>query len=257
MPRSKSKARQSLLLPSGDDSFLLDSHMDMNIGDVSMDSLADIPPTPLPSRLQNEERPMSLFTKPKSSEPIPQRNDFFSDTKVPDKDERRADALDESENVPEEQPDDVDESEEKTIVLKKAPPLTPPHPRPSTPSEPPDQSSSQFSLCEPPHAQKESSPRPVTPVRPQSASQAATPSTERKSKLRITSDTERIVVCPSVLNNIMKWLISIAGEDMVHDGRYHHAWPSVQRRHRSNGKQATQGKRDHVCSYLHLSHKHC
>ncbi|KLO19550.1 hypothetical protein SCHPADRAFT_992788 [Schizopora paradoxa] len=185
VPRSKSKARQSLLPPSGDDSFLLDSHMDMNFGDVSMDSLADIPPTPLPSRLQT----VSMFTKPKPAEPVSQP------VSSPPNDKGggiiHSPAPDEDANGTEDQP--PDEEDEKTIVLQKAPPVTPPPPRPSSVVENTPSPTPQESLPLPPPSQDVRSPRPVTPMRPQSASDVATPATERKSKLRITSDTERIV----------------------------------------------------------------
>lgn len=160
----------------------------MNIGDMSMDSLADVPSTPLPSRLKSDARPPSMmFTKTKPSEPVLHRILSPPEAITLDHGGARATSSDEPGNEPDEQDED-----EKTVVLKKAPPLTPSPPRPSTSVELPAQTTPSPARKEPPREDERV--RPVTPVRPQSVSGIATPGTERKSRLQITSDTERIVV---------------------------------------------------------------
>ncbi|KAH8119461.1 hypothetical protein DFH11DRAFT_1722966 [Phellopilus nigrolimitatus] len=188
-PPRRSRARQSLLIPprasadgGADDSLLLSADMDMGamINDVSMDSLvgagADAP-TPLPA-----PRAPSAIAKPalEAKPPAPMHS------RPPSPPPPRA-----------AEPEASDEDEgEQTIVLAKAPALATPPPMPFLPPLP---------ESPPPAAAPAAIPLPSTPPRdhepaiesgPTPAHGSGvppTPGTGRKSRVRVTSDVERIV----------------------------------------------------------------
>jgi hypothetical protein len=176
----------------------MDAEMDM--GDVSLGTISEMP-TPVPSQPKPTLVPSSrsagsqeirsnsqiFATRLSEGKPVfdlPPGADISINLEADDS------ILDDS--MLEESETTFDEDAEDTVILSKASPTEPklplrhesPAPRPETP---PTVESKARTTPTPTEV------RPVTPARSTSQTNAATPATARKSRHRITSDTERIV----------------------------------------------------------------
>ncbi|KAI5118064.1 hypothetical protein M0805_006327 [Coniferiporia weirii] len=210
VPRKRpSRARQSLLIPAAgaagaDDSLLLDAHMGAEmgtmgmLGDVSMDSLAGAP-TPLPAPREpaavrrseeksvlpraNTKRPIDPALVPLPS-PSPSPSAAPSPSPSPPPEVQQLDKPD----IIEEEEEEV--GEERTVMLTKPPRIATPTLPPSSPPRP----ANALPAAAPSTPPRESSDTGTVPVTPGPTSGVtATPGTNRKSRMKITTDVERIV----------------------------------------------------------------
>lgn len=203
MSASKTRSRHSLVLQDNDDSLLMEGNMDM--GDVSVDTFSEAP-TPVPTQpkrtsipatrlVQTYQEPTRTSAKPalqasrlsevEVPQPLPPLPvfDLPSGADVSFTSQSNDSILDESDAT-------FEEDAENTIVLPKPPVL--PSSSPPRPSAPPPELKV--------NASSPQEVRPTTPIQTPFQSTAATPATGRKSKHRITSDTERIVVSPFLVD---------------------------------------------------------
>lgn len=200
---SSSKPRHSLVIHDNNDSLLMDGDIDM--GDISVDTFSEMP-TPVPTQPKRTTLPSSKLAPPSeeptkppmltsrlSTRPSEARASQPSPLSMPAFDlppgadisyisESNDSILDDSERT-------FDEDAENTVVLSRAPisldspPLEVPVPRAKTPP-----------LVEPTTPTViPADVRPATPTQTPGRIEATTPATGRRSKYRITSDTERIV----------------------------------------------------------------
>ncbi|TDL26126.1 hypothetical protein BD410DRAFT_566984 [Rickenella mellea] len=178
----KFKGRASFVLPAdstGDDSMLMDS--EMNLGDLTTTSSIGLPsPISQPRVVHQTSKAVDTLRQIVSpSEPL-DGSDSRKDVEVGVVEKPGDDGQAEG--------SDEEGEGEKTIVLKQIPNLLA-----TTTSLPPSQSDTNPPMSPKSSASEKSGPEPATPMTHLGNNESMMPGTGKKSRIRVTSETERIV----------------------------------------------------------------
>lgn len=207
-----------------------------------MDSLPDAP-TPLPQSRTPAVAPRSKEAKPplKFSNAEPPA---LASPEVRDVVEHTAKRGEEPQAEDDQAPQaSYDDEGDKTIMLNKPPvSVTSPSPPPQTSSP---ISSAKAGLPETPARNARFGNVPVTPAETPGPSTTATPGTGKSSRMKVTSDMERIVVRFLALRSI-SWSDSYVGKTLVNCRRRYHARTSFQYCDCCYAQQTSARERDHV-----------